>query len=123
MTSLLVDTNVWIDHFRKASDALSHHLIEGEVLMHPLVRGELALGQFRNRRSIMEFLADMPEAREVTHEEAFTLIENRKLMGRGIGLIDVMLLGSALITRDCRLWTGDQRLASVAAECGVAYEG
>ena len=118
---LLVDTNIWIDHFQKKSDALTRHLQEGEVLLHPLIVGELALGQFKNRALVMGFLHEMPVADELTHEECLSLIETRSLFGRGIGLVDTLLLGAAMITRDCRLWTGDQRLAAIAEECGVGY--
>ncbi|MBK1835160.1 type II toxin-antitoxin system VapC family toxin [Roseibacillus ishigakijimensis] len=118
---LLVDTNVWIEHFQQRSAQLSHHLLEGEVFLHPLVFGELALGQFKQRELVLEFLAEMPQAQEVTAAETLALIEGRRLMGRGIGLVGAMLLGSALITEDCLLWTRDRRLAGIAEECGAGF--
>lgn len=118
---ILADTNVWIDHFQRKSRALAEHLVEGEILLHPLVLGELALGQYRDRDLIFGFLREMPLAKEVEHLEVITLIDQRKLFGLGVGLVDVLLLASALITPDCLLWTGDKRLANIAQQMGVAY--
>ncbi len=53
--------------------------------------------------------------------EAMILIETRALFSRGIGLVDVQLLASTLISPDTQLWTRDNRLHDVATELGIAY--
>jgi predicted nucleic acid-binding protein len=56
-----------------------------------------------------------------THDEVVELVRER-LHERGIGWIDAHLLASALLG-DLPLWTADPRLAAVAREIDVAYEG
>ena len=41
---MLIDTSVWIDHFRHRSGRLSGYLESGEVWTHPFIIGELACG-------------------------------------------------------------------------------
>ncbi len=113
---ILVDTSVWIDHFRDHDDELARALDDGEVLIHPLVVGELACGNLRNRAEILGLLGALPLAREATHDEVLAFIERRSLMGRGIGYIDAHLLAAAALTPWTRLRTHDKRLARLAAE-------
>ena len=40
----LVDTSIWIDHFRSPDRRLASLLHDGQVLSHPFVIGELGLG-------------------------------------------------------------------------------
>lgn len=40
--SVLVDTSVWVDHFRKRNDALVELIEKDLVLNHPMVLVELA---------------------------------------------------------------------------------
>jgi predicted nucleic acid-binding protein len=117
---ILVDTSVWIDHLRGSDAALMAALERGEVLMHPFVLGELACGNLRNRREVLNLLGRLPAAPTATDAEALAFIERRALMGRGIGYIDVHLLASVAIAGTARLWTRDGRLAAVAGELGVA---
>ena len=44
MSSVLVDTSVWVDHFRRRNDALIQLLAQDRVLVHPFVIGEIACG-------------------------------------------------------------------------------
>jgi hypothetical protein len=44
MTGVLVDTSVWVEHFRKHNGALTKLLESAMVLTHPMVLGELACG-------------------------------------------------------------------------------
>ena len=115
---ILVDTSVWIAHFRKGEAGLAKLLTQALVLVHPFVVGELACGDLRNRARILSDLEALPSAVSATHEEVMRLIEDRKLWGLGIGWIDGHLLASALLS-DCQLWTLDRRLARAAAAVGV----
>jgi predicted nucleic acid-binding protein len=118
---ILVDTSVWIDHLHKSIPALIDVLEREDALTHPLIVGELACGQVRNRHEFLHLLTALPSAAVATHEEAMHLIEERRLMGKGLGYIDVHLLASAMLTNDTRLWTTDKRLQSVAADLRLAF--
>jgi hypothetical protein len=115
---ILVDTSVWIAHFRKGGSRLAELLSKALVLVHPFVVGELACGNLRNRTRILTDLEALPCAASATHEEVMRLIEDRKLWGLGIGWVDGHLLASALLS-DCQLWTTDSRLVRAAAAAGV----
>jgi len=115
---ILVDTSVWVDHFRARNPELSEVLGGALVLTHPFVIGELACGNLRNRTRILADLNSLPLALSATHEEVLRLIEERELWGRGIGWIDGHLLASALLS-NCRLWTLDRRLHQAASGEGV----
>ncbi len=116
---ILVDTSVWIEHLRTGKSGLDAALNDGEVLTHPLVLGELSCGNIANRREVLELMYDLPLAKEASHEEAMALIDGRRLMGRGVGYIDVHLLAATAITPLARLWTFDRRLAKIAGELGI----
>ena len=115
---ILVDTSVWIAHFRKGGSRLAELLSEALVLAHPFVVGELACGNLRNRARILSDLEALPCAVFATDEEVMRLIEDRKLWGLGIGWIDGHLLASALLS-NCQLWSLDTRLVRAAAAAGV----
>ncbi len=118
---IVVDTSVWIDHFRRAEPRLVTALNDEEVLVHPFVAGELACGNLRNRREILQNLSRLPGAPTATHEEVLAFVEHRSLAGRGIGYVDVHLLASTALNGTARLWTHDKRLAGVAEKLGMLY--
>jgi len=115
----LVDTSVWVDHLRKGSLTLEKLLRDSEVLVHPFVVGELALGEMKNRSEIMELLANLPVVAAADHQEVMHLVQSRHLAGSGIGWIDAHLLASAVIGR-AQLMTTDKALLRVARRLGVA---
>jgi predicted nucleic acid-binding protein len=117
---ILVDTSVWIEHFRSSNAVLSKLLSRQEVLLHPFVFGEIACGNLSNRNEIIALMQALPTARKADDQEVVVFIEKRSLMGRGIGLIDVHLLASCLM-EPCLIWTTDKRLGSVAEELGIAF--
>lgn len=117
---ILADTSVWVDHFRKANKDFVELLNDGEVATHPFVVGELACGNLKNRRTIIDLLKDLPEVDVANHEEVFELIESRKLMGKGIGWKDAHLLAAALIS-GTPLWTADKKLRTLSASLGVLF--
>ena len=117
---VLADTSVWIQHFRGEQYDLAHYLSEGLIVMHPFVKDELACGTLRNRAKILAYFHALPQATPVSGAEALGLIEDRRLWGRGLGLIDVHLLASALIS-GCGFWTLDARLALAANDLGVSW--
>ena len=118
---ILADTSVWIDHLRAGEPALAAALEGGQVLIHPFVLGELACGNLRNRREVLDLLGRLPVAPVATDTEALAFIERRGLMGRGIGYIDVHLLAAVALEGTARLWTRDRRLAAVADELSLSF--
>jgi predicted nucleic acid-binding protein len=115
---ILVDTSVWIDHFRSGNRVLSEVLNLGLVLTHPFVIGELACGNMKNRARILADLNALPSTLIATNEEVLQLIEQRKLWGRGIGWVDAHLMTAALLS-NCRLWTLDRLFSNLAGGAGV----
>ncbi|HEY1682836.1 MAG TPA: PIN domain-containing protein [Candidatus Tumulicola sp.] len=115
---ILVDTSVWIEHFRSGSPKLSRALDDSLVLMHPFVVGELACGGFRDRARVLSDLAALPAVDAAEQNEVLHLIGDRRLWGKGIGWIDAHLLASALLS-GCGLWTLDRRLNRIAGALGL----
>jgi len=117
---VLVDTSVWVSHLRETNDDLVELLNDGEVICHPFIIGELACGNLRNRAGIIALLEALPTALVVDHEELLSFIEARKVMGKGLGYIDVHLLAAAILT-GVPLWTLDKKLEQVAGELQCRY--
>ena len=118
---ILVDTSVWVDHLRRDNRALSNLLLEGRVLCHPFVIGELACGNMRARSTILEHLSFLPRAPVADDREVLSLIERRKLWGTGIGWVDAHLLASAVLAQSA-LWTQDRTLAKQTVRLKVARD-
>lgn len=118
---ILADTSVWVNHLRAGDRDLADALEASTVVVHPFIVGEIACGNLRNRREVLELLGKLPALTVASHEEAVAFIERRRLMGRGIGYIDVHLLASVVLDPPARLWTRDRRLARVAGELGVRH--
>lgn len=120
---ILADTSIWVDHLRSGDAELGRLLERGEIVGHPFVVAEIALGSLRARGgvlSLLDGLASLPVARE---SEVRALVEARRLFGRGIGFVDVSLVASCLLGPGTTLWTRDQGLAAVAAELGTGAAG
>ena len=110
---ILVDTSIWVNHLRRHDAVLAAHLEAGEVLCHPYVIGEIGLGVLKRRQQVIELLVALPSATVVSHDEAMTFVDQRRLAGLGVGWVDIHLAASAVVSR-ARLWTADRRLADVA---------
>jgi predicted nucleic acid-binding protein len=117
---ILVDSSVWIWHLRQVDLALARLLDAEEVLTHPFVVGELAMGSLPRRAELLAGFYGLPRAVVATDEEVMAFIEQEHLFGFGLGYIDVHLLASARLTPDARLWSRDRRLADTARRLGVA---
>ncbi len=117
---ILADTSVWVDHLRAGDAGLRDSLEVGSVYIHPFVIGELACGHMENRSEVIGLLQQLPTVPRATDDEALQFIETHGLMAKGIGYVDVHLLASVALSPGVKLWTRDRRLASVAAEIGLA---
>ncbi len=117
---ILVDTSVWVDHLRMGDSDLVRALQAGEVLVHPFVIGEIALGHLKDRQLVLDLLAGLPPVAVVDDPVIWRFIEEAGLAGRGIGYVDVHLLASARATDGGRLWTRDRRLAALARDLDLS---
>jgi predicted nucleic acid-binding protein len=115
---VLVDTSVWVNHFRAGDAALSALLNQGQVCMHPFVFGELALGNLRQTDAAFDALKGLPQMDAALDSEVMALIARQSLAGRGIGYVDAHLIASVFLTPGSLLWTQDQRLYEVAKSLG-----
>jgi predicted nucleic acid-binding protein len=117
---ILVDTTIWIDHLRSGDPVLARLLDDIQVLIHPHVIGELALGGLRRRQMFLNALQRLPHASEATNPEVLHFVESNRLAGLGIGWIDAHLLASARLS-SATLWTRDARLHKAASGLGLAH--
>jgi predicted nucleic acid-binding protein len=119
---IVVDTSIWIDHLKRGDAELSDALEGDTVLMHPFVIGELACGNLRNRKELLSLWSRLPSAPTATDAEALAFIERHRLMGAGLGYIDVHLLASTALAGTARLWSRDRQLAAAAAKLDLARD-
>ena len=117
---VLVDTSVWVSHLRQGNARLERLLNLGQVMCHPFITGEIACGNIRNRVEIIALFKSLPPAIEASHDEVLTFIETNRLMGKGLGYVDIHLIASALLTA-IPIWTHDRKLAQVADALHMSY--
>jgi predicted nucleic acid-binding protein len=116
---ILADTSVWIEHLRRGNDDLRRHLQHGNIVMHPFIVAELALGSLRQRAKTLALLDLLPQARVAQLSEVRQMIEARRLYSLGIGLTDAHLIASIFLNPPTRLWTRDRQLRKVAESLGI----
>lgn len=116
---ILVDTSVWVDHFRRGNKRLVSLLQEEQAVCHPFIIGELACGNLRKRPEILDLLSDLPSAQEANHFEVLHFLDSNRLYGLGLGWIDAHLLASSLLT-GCTVWTLDKTLREVSGKLGLS---
>jgi predicted nucleic acid-binding protein len=121
MTGVLVDTSVWVDHFRHGNVALEQLLMQDTVLCHPWVLCEIACGTPPARQRTLVDLAALKMGNTASVQELMLFVERERLYGLGCGLVDLALLASVRITPGARLWTLDKRLNALAERFGVAF--
>jgi predicted nucleic acid-binding protein len=119
---ILVDTSVWIDHLHRGDVAMQARLRQGQVLTHPFVIGELAMGSLRQREIVLSAMADLPAATVAHEHEVLRFVSDNNLFGLGIGYIDAHLLAATRLTPGTLLWTRDKRLNAIAARLFLAAE-
>ncbi|MEO6985743.1 MAG: PIN domain-containing protein [Paralcaligenes sp.] len=121
MNGVLVDTSVWVAHFRRENKGLVYLLERDRVIVHPMVIGELACGTPPNRAHILVDLDSLHHSQQATLKETLDFVESEKLYGLGCGLVDMLLLASTMMTRRTDLWTLDKRLSALAERFGVMH--
>ncbi|MGL4402085.1 MAG: type II toxin-antitoxin system VapC family toxin [Luteolibacter sp.] len=122
MKPILVDTCVWIDHFRQRNPLLAAMLEDGEVWCHPIIVGELSMGSLKNRQQTLIDLAKLNRPPIASFSETQRMVEARRLWGRGIQWNDANILASSVLA-GVPLWTLDRRLKTISEEMGVNFTG
>lgn len=117
---ILADTSVWADHLRSVDPVMEQLLADQQVLMHPFVIGELAMGNLPDRPAFLRSLHRMKSAPKALDNEVLRLVEDGRHFGAGMGWIDAHLLASVLLVDRTRLWTRDRRLNQAAAKHGCS---
>lgn len=116
---ILADTSIWIDHLRSGDRQLRERLNQGQIVMHPFVIAELALGSLPLRANTLSLLDLLPQMRVAQLTEVRHTIEARRLYNQGIGLIDAHLIASIFLNPPTLLWTRDKPLRKVAERLGI----
>ncbi|MBN8282130.1 VapC toxin family PIN domain ribonuclease [Zoogloea sp.] len=122
MKGVLVDTSVWVDHFRNCNDALIQLLAFDLVMMHPMVLGEIACGTPPSRVQTLSDLEKLQQTQQASVREVMAFVERERVFGVGYGLVDLQLLASTMMTAGAELWTLDKRLSVLAERFGVMYQ-
>lgn len=117
---VLVDTSVWVSHLRDGNSELADLLNDGRVLCHPFIVGELACGNLKDRGVIISYLQLLPMSIEAEHDEVLSFIENHRLMGKGLGYVEIHLIASAVLT-GVPVWTLNKKLAQAADNLHIKY--
>jgi predicted nucleic acid-binding protein len=120
---ILADTSVWIDHFRSGklspkNKDLRKHLNDGQIVIHPAIIAELALGSLKERSKTLSLLDLLPQVQVAQLSEVRRVIEAR-LYSLGIGPTDAQLIASVFINPSTLLWTRDKRLRKAAEGLGI----
>jgi hypothetical protein len=111
---ILADTSIWIEHLRSGNNELRKHLNQGQIVIHPFIIAELALGSLKDRTHTLALLDLLPQVRVAQLTEVRLAIEARRLYSLGLGLTDAHLLASVFINPPTLLWTRDKRLRRAA---------
>lgn len=119
--NVLVDSSVWVGHFKQRSDQLVALLEDGAVVCHPCIVGEVACGTPPTRKAVIALLSALESAPVATQEELLAMMDARQFYGRGCGFVDMSLLASALLSEKTLIWTLDKRLELLAIESGTSY--
>lgn len=119
MSGVLVDTSVWVAHFRQPDARLQELLQNDRVLCHPLIVLEIACRTPPARQRTLADLRCLRRPVIASEDEILALIERERLADSGCGAVDAALLAAVLLTPGARLWTSDRDLAAMARRAGA----
>ncbi len=120
---ILVDTSIWVRFLanREPYASVLDRLLENdEVAGHEFVFGELLVGDRGGRSKLLTAYALIPQLIRIPHAEVVTFARERRLLGLGVGWIDIHLLASSIASNSL-LYTADNRLAEIARQLTIAY--
>jgi predicted nucleic acid-binding protein len=118
---IIVDTSVWVDHFRRPIKRLAALIADGGIMLHPYVYGELTLGGFPTHGPVTDEMMELARPPVASAAEALAFIAWAELSGTGIGYVDTHLLISARLLGTARVFTNDKRLNVQAERLNLAY--
>jgi predicted nucleic acid-binding protein len=119
--SVLVDSSVWVGHFKQRNDHLVALLEDGAVICHPSVVAEVACGTPPSRKAVIGMLAALESAPVATQDELLAMMDTRHIYGRGCGFVDMSLLAGALLSEKTLIWTMDKKFEQLATELNKSY--
>lgn len=117
---VLVDTSVWVSYLRHSNATLQKLLEKDRVASHPFIIGELACGNIGNRTEILSLMQSLPMLDVVQHEELLFFIDQNKIMGAGLGFVDVHLMAAAALA-EVPLWTQDKKLKQACSQLSIDF--
>jgi len=115
---VLVDTSVWVSHFRRKNARLENLLSKEFVYCHPLIIGELACGHLHDRDEILSLMHELPMAIQARDQDILIFIEKHQIVGKGLGIVDVHLLASASLS-GLFIWTEDKKMRKIAHQLQI----
>ena len=118
---ILADTSIWIEYLRSGNQQMREHLSQGQIVIHPFIIAELALGSLRERSATLALLDSLPQVQVAQLSEVRLMIEKRRLYSLGIGLTDAHLMASVFINPPTLLWTRDKRLREAAIGIHIGH--
>ena len=116
---ILVDTSVWIDHFRVQEPELIKLLNLNNLLVHPYIVGELIMGNIRPIDKVIALLASLPRVEPVNEAKFYDCVIGNGLNGTGLGFVDAHLIAAAEQDDAIIIWTRDKRFAAQAERLGI----
>ncbi len=116
---ILVDTSVWIDHFRDEEPELTKLLTLNDLLIHPYIIGELIMGNIRPLDKVIALLASLPRIEPVSEAKFYDCVIDNGLNGTGLGFVDAHLIAAAEHNDAIIIWTRDKRFAAQAKRLGI----
>ena len=119
--NVLVDSSVWVGHFKHRNEQLVALLEADAVVCHPYIVAEVACGTQPGRKGIISMLAELERVPMATQDELLALLDARKLYGRGCGFVDLSLLAAVLINEMTVIWTLDKQFEQIATEMNRAF--
>jgi hypothetical protein len=94
-----------------------------QVLCHPKVLIEIACGTPpAPRERALGDLRQLRSAAVANSDETLALIEREQLQDSCCGAIELLLLGSVLLTSDAVLWTLDKDVRTLAARFDILFD-
>lgn len=124
---ILVDSSVWIDHFRNENKELSDLLAirsqntEREIISHPYIVGEIVLGSVPARNLTLKLVDSLRLVKIASISQFRSFIEDRKLYSTGLNFVDCHVLLATQLSPNTKLWTYDKRLADKAFSMNILY--
>jgi predicted nucleic acid-binding protein len=68
---ILADTSIWIDLWRSGDAEMQRQLVIGQIVLHPFIVAELALGSLHDRQKTLADLEGMAQVNVVRREQCY----------------------------------------------------